>query len=73
MPLFEYQCADCHFCFEELVSSAEASSPVCPKCGSKKTNRQLSTFSASVKSGGGSCETGACSSGACPTGTCPFG
>ena len=72
MPLFEYQCSDCNFRFEELVSSAESSAPACPKCGSKKTERQLSTFSASVKTTTGTCETGTCSSGSCSTGTCPF-
>lgn len=72
MPLFEYQCSHCGFCFEELVPSAEVAAPICPKCGAKKTERQLSTFSASVKAGAESCETGSCSSGACSTGTCPF-
>jgi putative FmdB family regulatory protein len=52
MPLFEYRCGDCGDKFEKLVWSTSQSEIVCPKCGSKETERQLSTFAA--KSGGGS-------------------
>ncbi len=68
MPLFEYQCKKCGHRFEELQKGSSAKPPKCPKCESGKTERQLSTFSASVHEGGGSCDTGSCS-----TGTCPFG
>ena len=73
MPLFEYRCTKCEHVFEELQSASDTTKPTCPKCGSKKTERILSTFSPSVKGPAGSaCDTGSCSSGACPTGTCPF-
>ena len=68
MPLFEYQCKKCGHRFEELQKGVPAKSPKCPKCASGKTERQLSTFSASVHEGGGSCDTCSFS-----TGTCPFG
>jgi putative FmdB family regulatory protein len=68
MPLFEYQCKKCGYRFEELQKNVSDKSTKCPKCESGKTERQLSTFSASVHEGGGSGDTGSCS-----TGTCPFG
>jgi len=65
MPLFEYECKKCGHRFEELVSSSAAKPPKCPKCSSTKTQRLMSTFSASFhESGSGSSS--------CPTGTCPF-
>jgi putative FmdB family regulatory protein len=73
MPLFEYQCKKCGHLFEELQKSASDKPPKCPKCKSGRTERQLSTFSASIHEGGGGCDTGSCSTGTCPTGTCPFG
>ena len=80
MPLFEYACRACGATFEALVSRAEADRAPCPRCGSRKTRRQLSTFSASVATGARSCASGqcsmaasACGSGGCSTGSCPFG
>ena len=44
MPLYEYHCNDCEEDFEKMVRFSEASqSPECPKCGSKKTHKQIST------------------------------
>ncbi len=80
MPLFEYTCRDCGSRFETLTSRAEADRAACPRCGSRKTARQLSTFSAAVASSAPSCATGQCSlpaggcgPGGCSTGACPFG
>jgi putative FmdB family regulatory protein len=56
MPFYEYQCKDCGQCFEQLVSISEAShKQVCPRCGSKNTEKQLSVFAAksSLSSGSG--------------------
>lgn len=33
MPLYEYECGRCTKNFEELVSSAAATTPDCPGCG----------------------------------------
>ena len=49
MPIFEYKCSDCHKNFEELVLGSH-STVLCPECKSEKVEKQLSTFSASVKS-----------------------
>lgn len=75
MPLFEYICKACGAQVELLVTGNQK--PVCPKCGSKKLEKQFSTFSA--KSSGAdtfapsSCSTGACpASNSCASGTCPF-
>ena len=52
MPLYEYKCAECGEKFEALVSFKKADSGMeCPCCGSEKTARQLSVFSASVSNG----------------------
>jgi putative FmdB family regulatory protein len=40
MPLYEYQCNDCHKVVEVLVRSSEK--PECPECGSVKLEKQLS-------------------------------
>ncbi len=47
MPLFEYVCIDCGEKFEELVMSSSASVN-CPKCGSKNTTKQFSTFASNA-------------------------
>jgi putative FmdB family regulatory protein len=65
MPLFEYKCDDCDTKFEELVTNSEQS-VVCPDCKSAKVSKQLSVFSASAGSSGGSdlpCGQPSCGSG----------
>ena len=69
MPMFEFKCTQCGFRFEEIMGSSAAKPPKCPKCAAAKTERQLSTFSASVSAHG----VGSNGSDSCPTGTCPFG
>jgi len=49
MPLFEYKCSKCGNEFEELVSGSETKVS-CSKCGSVKTDKQLSVFAASTTS-----------------------
>jgi len=51
MPIYEFVCADCSACFEELVGVRDAAAPVCPKCGSAHTQRVLSTPAHCVKPG----------------------
>ncbi|MBL7215630.1 MAG: zinc ribbon domain-containing protein [Phycisphaerae bacterium] len=49
MPIFEYKCPECGFINEVLVKSSDTKPPACPKCGSRKTEKQFSTFAAVVK------------------------
>lgn len=47
MPLYGFECQDCEDEFEELVmSSFKVEDVVCPKCGSKHVQRQLSLVAA---------------------------
>lgn len=48
MPIYEYECQDCHKVAEILVSTSRA--PQCPSCGGKKLEKLFSTF---ATSGGG--------------------
>ena len=60
MPLYEYRCSACSHDFTELVTMARAEEPQpCPSCGSRETEKRISTVNTS----------GCCSSG--PSGT-PF-
>ena len=74
MPIFEYTCKKCGESFEELVRSDTV--VACPKCGSKKVEKELSVFSANSSSNGGgdmpSCFTGGagCDMGKCGSGCC---
>jgi len=54
MPIYEYQCQDCHECFEKLSLSAEEQTQWdCPKCGSARTEKLMScaSFMGGSKSG----------------------
>jgi putative FmdB family regulatory protein len=42
MPLYEYECADCHAHFELLVR--ESTALECPTCHSTHLEKQLSVF-----------------------------
>jgi putative FmdB family regulatory protein len=52
MPIYEYKCQDCGTKFEKLVRRSEGSELVCPSCGQKHLEQELSTFAA--HSGGSS-------------------
>jgi putative FmdB family regulatory protein len=63
MPIFEYKCQKCGAEFDELDSISNRDKPhKCPACGSRRSERQLSVFSASSGDGGGGggsvCNTG---------------
>jgi len=45
MPIFEYNCRSCDQQFETIVLSTRERIN-CPKCNSKKVDKQLSVFSA---------------------------
>ena len=75
MPLFEYICRACGDISEQLVTGARK--PACPNCGSRKLEKQLSTFSAAAPAarapavppcGSGSCPARGmgCAGGGCP-------
>lgn len=49
MPIFEYNCQSCDQHFETIVMSAREKIS-CPKCNSKKVQKQLSVFSAPASS-----------------------
>jgi putative FmdB family regulatory protein len=63
MPLYEFKCRKCGHRFEYLSRNAGDTPDACPKCGTKKPKKEISSFNASNSAG---------SSAACPTGTCPF-
>lgn len=45
VPIYEYQCVKCGERFEKLLRSMNSSETIeCPKCGSKKTERAMSSF-----------------------------
>lgn len=52
MPLFDYECQDCHHQFSELRKIAEKDAPIaCPSCNKEETKRLVSAF---AFGGGGS-------------------
>lgn len=76
MPMYEFDCVDCHTTFEELVLAGSGQTEIaCPACASRQVSRRLSAFavgaassfgsshSASGDPAGSSCATGGCCSG----------
>lgn len=51
MPIFEYECRDCHHQFETLVRSTTV--PECPSCHSQALDKQLSVFATAASDGAG--------------------
>ncbi len=49
MPIFEYQCRKCGHVTDFLEKAGSRAAHVCENCGSKKTEKIFSTFSAQVK------------------------
>lgn len=47
MPLYAYQCEDCHAEFELLVRASDT--PACPSCGSEKLQQQVSKICVEIK------------------------
>jgi putative FmdB family regulatory protein len=74
MPLYEYQCSDCHTRFELLVSFADADNGiVCQKCHSEHVRRLVSAFATTHKDAAISNTDFATSSGGCCGGSCGCG
>jgi putative FmdB family regulatory protein len=42
MPIYEFDCSECGARFDELVAG-EAAVVACPKCGSSRVSRRIST------------------------------
>lgn len=48
MPIYEFYCADCHRIYRFLSRRVDtAKRPSCPRCGSAKLERRVSTFAVS--------------------------
>jgi putative FmdB family regulatory protein len=61
MPIYEYRCLNCNNRFEIMHLASKKEDAVCSKCGSKKTEKLMSSFSAvGSSSGSDSCDTGSC-------------
>lgn len=45
MPIYEYECTQCHTVFETIVSITSDEIIVCEKCGSKETRKLISAAS----------------------------
>ena len=66
MPFYEYECRECHERWSVLLSLGQRDevegSLLCPACGEKGPQRQISGFSAATgrasTTGGGSCAGG---------------
>ena len=67
MPIYEFHCQACEKDSEVLVRSSRWKGTKCPRCGSPKLEKKLSTFASSVASG----PADACC--AAPTGRRPAG
>ena len=69
VPIYEYKCSACEAAFEQLVrSQRDEKKVVCPKCGDRRIERQLSVPAAphtnTKTPPAGPC--GSCSDGSCP-------
>ena len=51
MPIFEYKCSKCGKISEFLETSSARLKRSCAHCGSKKLEKQLSTFAPKIKEG----------------------
>ena len=43
MPIYEYACAACGFCFERIMKVGETE-PACPACEAKETKKRVASF-----------------------------
>jgi putative FmdB family regulatory protein len=61
VPIYEYTCKSCEAKFEKLIRTMAGGEKVdCPKCGSTKTVRALSTFAVGAEQQKGSSPPGMC-------------
>jgi putative FmdB family regulatory protein len=50
MPIYEYVCDECKTRYERIVTASNGKAE-CPKCGSKRSTIQFSTFAARTGNG----------------------
>jgi len=65
MPIYEFECQQCHHVFEALVRGADAAPTRCDRCGGRKLKKLVSVFgfaSAGNGSSGSSSSGSACAS-----------
>ncbi|HNT57073.1 MAG TPA: zinc ribbon domain-containing protein [Syntrophales bacterium] len=66
MPIYEYRCKHCKTRFETLRSLKDRDEDVvCPGCGKKKAEKQMSAPRVQTSSGGSSCTS--CAATSCST------
>jgi len=70
MPIYEFHCEKCECDSEVLVRSTDWKGTKCPKCGSARLSKKLSTF---ASGGGGADEGPACTSEPSSCGRCGLG
>lgn len=70
MPIYEYVCDECKSRFERIVT-AKNGKPDCPKCGSRRSTIQFSTFAARTGNGTSSADSSSESAGASGCGCTP--
>lgn len=74
MPLYEYRCPDCQGRFEVIQHlGTSAAETVCPACGARRVERQLSTFAVAAGGSGASAKSAAESFAGCGGGQCGMG
>ena len=72
MPIFEYECENCHHSFEKILLSQSGTHDVnCPECGSSHLKKKVSVFGVGGGESGG-IETGGNGGGCCGS-TCGCG
>jgi putative FmdB family regulatory protein len=59
MPIYEFECKKCAERFDALLPVGGEGKATCPKCGSKKVAKLLSSFYSKTESGGSSACSGA--------------
>lgn len=70
MPIYEYVCEECKSRFERIVKAKDGK-PECPKCGSRRSTIQFSTFAARTGNGASSADGSSESAGASGCGCTP--
>ena len=53
MPIYEYQCQNCGYLFEELQSMSEAPLITCPNCGKNELKKLIGTGGGIIFKGSG--------------------
>ena len=74
MPLYEYRCPDCQGRFEIIQHlGTSAAETVCPACGARHVERQLSTFAVANGGSGSHSKSASESFAGCGGGQCGMG